>query len=77
MAEGLSGRVCGWLSGVASHPRQTDTLCLHLTEYTHICIVIYTVIHGRLGKLACPRVSDDQKSGVDDQKLNPSRPHDD
>ena len=31
----------------------------------------------RLGKLACPRVNDDQKSGVDDQKFNSSRPHDD
>ena len=41
----------------------------------------YTTRHDsvkcRLGKLACPRVKDDQKSGVDDQKLNSSRPHDD
>ena len=31
---------------------------------------------GRLGKLACPRVNDDQKIGVDDQKCNSGRPHD-
>ena len=31
---------------------------------------------GRLGKLACPRVNDDQKIHVDDQKLNSGRPHD-
>ena len=30
----------------------------------------------RLGKLACPRVNDDQKIDVDDQKLNSGRPHD-
>ena len=30
----------------------------------------------RLGKLACPRVNDDQKMDVDDQKLNSGRPHD-
>ena len=30
----------------------------------------------RLGKLACPRVNDDQKKDVDDQKLNSGRPHD-
>ena len=29
----------------------------------------------RLGKLACPRVNDDQKKDVDDQKLNSGRPH--
>ena len=32
--------------------------------------------HSRLGKLACPRVNDDQKIGVDDQKWNSGRPHD-
>ena len=31
----------------------------------------------RLGKLACPRVNDDQKIGVDDQLLNSGPPHDD
>ena len=31
---------------------------------------------GRLGKLACPRVNDDQEIDVDDQKLNSGRPHD-
>ena len=31
---------------------------------------------GRLGKLACPRVNDDQKIDVDDQKYNSSRPRD-
>ena len=31
----------------------------------------------RLGKLVCPRGNDDQKNGVDDQKLNSGRPHDD
>ena len=30
----------------------------------------------RLGKLACPRVNDDQKIHVDDQKWNSGRPHD-
>ena len=30
----------------------------------------------RLGKLACPRVNDDQKIHVDDQKWNSCRPHD-
>ena len=30
----------------------------------------------RLGKLACPRVNDDQKIDVDDQKWNSGRPHD-
>ena len=30
----------------------------------------------RLGKLACPRVNDDHKIDVDDQKLNSGRPHD-
>ena len=30
----------------------------------------------RLGKYACPRVNDDQKKDVDDQKLNSGRPHD-
>ena len=30
----------------------------------------------RLGKLACPRVNDDQKIDVDDQKLNSGSPHD-
>ena len=29
----------------------------------------------RLGKLACPRVNDDQKMHVEDQKLNSGRPH--
>ena len=33
-------------------------------------------INARLGKLACPRVNDDQKMDVDDQKLNSGRPHD-
>ena len=31
---------------------------------------------GRLGKLACPRVNDDQKKDVDHQILNSGRPHD-
>ena len=31
----------------------------------------------RLGKLACPRVNDDHKIDVDDQKLSSGRPHDD
>ena len=30
----------------------------------------------RLGKKACPRVNDDQKTVVDGQKLNSGRPHD-
>ena len=30
----------------------------------------------RLGKLACPRVNDNQKINVGDQKLNSGRPHD-
>ena len=30
----------------------------------------------RLGKLACPRVNDDQKIDVGDQNLNSGRPHD-
>ena len=30
----------------------------------------------RLGKLACPRVNDDQKMNVGDQKLNSGRPRD-
>ena len=30
----------------------------------------------RLGKLACPRVNDDQKIDVDDKKLNSGHPHD-
>ena len=30
----------------------------------------------RLGKLACPRVNDDHKIDVGDQKLNSGRPHD-
>ena len=30
----------------------------------------------RLRKLACPRVNDDQKIHVGDQKLSPGRPHD-
>ena len=34
-------------------------------------------VHTRLGKLACPRVNDDQKIAVDDKKLNSGRPHDD
>ena len=34
-------------------------------------------LNSMLGKLACPRVNDDQKIGVDDQKLNSGRPHDD
>ena len=29
----------------------------------------------RLGKLACPRVNNDQKINVGDQKLNSGRPH--
>ena len=33
-------------------------------------------VNDRLGKLVCPRVNDDQKIGVDDQKLSPGRPHD-
>ena len=33
-------------------------------------------IYATLGKLACPRVNDDQKIDVDDQKLNSGRPHD-
>ena len=31
----------------------------------------------RVGKSACPRVLDDQKKAVDDQKMIPGRPHDD
>ena len=30
----------------------------------------------RLGKLACPRVNDNQKIDVDDHKHNSGRPHD-
>ena len=30
----------------------------------------------RLGKLVCPRVNDDQKIYLGDQKLNSGRPHD-
>ena len=30
----------------------------------------------RLGKLACPRINDDQKIHVDDQTLSSGRPHD-
>ena len=30
----------------------------------------------RLGKVACPRVNDDQKIDVDDHKFNSGRPHD-
>ena len=32
-------------------------------------------LNDRLGKLACPRVNDDQKIAVDDQKQNSGRPH--
>ena len=31
--------------------------------------------HFSLGKLACPRVNDDQEIDVDDQKWNSGRPH--
>ena len=37
--------------------------------------LISYVSRGRLGKLACPRVNDDQKIDVDDQQLNSGRPH--
>ena len=36
----------------------------------------YSAYRARPGKLACPRVNDDQKIDVDDQKLNSGRPHD-
>ena len=36
----------------------------------------FLVFTFRLGKLACPRVNDDQKLDVDDQKLSSGRPHD-
>ena len=37
---------------------------------------INILLISRLGKLACPRVNDDQKVDVDAQKLNSGRPHD-
>ena len=43
----------------------------------HIYIYIYIYMRGnRLGNLACPRVNDDQKIYVGDQKFNSGRPHD-
>ena len=37
---------------------------------------LYCCNSDRLGKFACPRVNDDQKIDVDDQKLNSGGPHD-
>ena len=39
-------------------------------------ILSFVYFEIRLGKLACPRVNDDQKIDVDDQKCNSGCPHD-
>ena len=47
-----------------------------LSMYQIIVIIIYIHTYYRLGKLACPRVNDDQKINVGELKLNSGRPHD-
>ena len=41
-----------------------------------VYLLMTAIISFRLGKLACPRVNDDQKIHVDDHKLSSGRPHD-
>ena len=52
-----------------------------ILQYNPMIIIITSELTNKgnyniIGKLACPRVNDDQKIDVDDQKLNSGRPHD-
>ena len=56
------------------YPSQTGHIMRILSSLnSHRMRITFPV---RVGKLACPRVNDDQKTVVDDQKLNSGRPHD-
>ena len=59
------------------HPYYCNYYHLSILDCDFLPDLIYSTRRGyRLGKLACPRVNDDQKINVGDQKLNSGRPHD-
>ena len=51
--------------------------CMYVRMYVWAYVCMYVCMLHRLGKLACPRVNDDQKIAADYKKLNSGRPHDD
>ena len=60
---------------ISNRPQRHFTTCENQTWRFKLLSQGYILCSG-YKKLACPRVNDDQKKDVDDQKLNSGRPHD-
>ena len=86
--EGPRGPILGWMLRLECKRMFAITTgrVVYLTTSIMGCGSVYWnvylsldftfTIHIRIGKCACPRVNDDQKIDVDDQKMNSGRPHD-